>query len=223
VGAGDGQESKDKHAETQAIHQDSLSVGGGKRNSSRVTVYFSLSVCWLLGSGPLAHYRLFGLNSKDWSILKDARIGNVSRDTRFARESAHAEAMVTVAEILVVVEDLIFLSKISGTARLMGVAVEPVDLQSLEQRVTESPPRAVILDLNHRSGSAVDALRTLKSNPATSGVPVVAFLSHVQTDLAAAARAAGCDVLLARSTFTRELPQLLEKYAGAEHPPSAEA
>ena len=64
--------------------------------------------------------------------------------------------MATVAEILVVVEDLIFLSKISGTARLVGVAVEPVDLRSLEQRVTENPPRAVILDLNHRSGSAVD-------------------------------------------------------------------
>ena len=121
-----------------------------------------------------------------------------------------------MAEILVVVEDLIFLSKISGTARLVGVAVESVDLRSLEQRVAESPPRAVILDLNHRSGSAVDALRTLKSNPATSGVPVVAFLSHVQTDLAAAARAAGCDVLMARSAFTRELPQLLKKYAGAE-------
>ena len=124
--------------------------------------------------------------------------------------------MATVAEILVVVEDLIFLSKISGTARLVGVAVEPVDLRSLEQRVTENPPRAVILDLNHRSGSAVDALRAMKSNPATSGVPVVAFLSHVQTDLAAAARAAGCDVLLARSAFTRDLPQLLAKYAGAE-------
>ena len=134
------------------------------------------------------------------------------RDNR----AAHAEGMATVAEILVVVEDLIFLSKITGTARLAGVAVEPVDLRSLEQRVAENPPRAVILDLNHRSGSAVDVLRAMKSNPATSGVPVVAFLSHVQTDLAAAARAAGCDVLLARSAFTRDLPHLLEKYGGAE-------
>ena len=124
--------------------------------------------------------------------------------------------MATVAEILVVVEDLIFLSKITGTARLVGVAVESVDLRSLEQRVAESPPRAVILDLNHRSASAVDVLRAMKSKPATSCVPVIAFLSHVQTDLAAAARAAGCDVLLARSAFTRDLPHLLEKYGGAE-------
>ena len=146
--------------------------------------------------------------------MKESRIGNASREC-FARQIAGARGG-HVAEILVAVEDLIFLSKIRETARLVGVAVEPVDLRGLERRVAQSPPRAVILDLNHRSGSAVDALRALKLNPATSGVPVVAFLSHVQTDLAAAARAAGCDVLLARSAFTRDLPQLLAKYAGAE-------
>ena len=42
-----------------------------------------------------------------------------ARDNR----AAHAEGMATMAEILVVVEDLIFLSKIRETARLVGVAV----------------------------------------------------------------------------------------------------
>ena len=60
------------------------------------------------------------------------------------------------------------------------------------------------------------AVAKILSERGISGVPVVAFLSHVQTDLAAAARAAGCDVLLARSAFTRDLPHLLEKYGGAE-------
>ena len=50
------------------------------------------------------------------------------------------------------------------------------------------------------------------------GIPVIAFLSHVQTDLAAAAREAGCDILLARSAFVRELPQLMERFAGAGSP-----
>ena len=48
--AGDGQESKDKHAETQAIHWDSLSVGGGKRNSSNFTGALA-SQC--IGSGSV--------------------------------------------------------------------------------------------------------------------------------------------------------------------------
>ena len=119
-----------------------------------------------------------------------------------------------MAEILVVVEDLIFLSKIQQTAKLLGVEVEPVDPRDLPRRVAESPVRAVILDLNHRSGQALEIVRGLKSSGPTAGTPVIGFLSHVQTALASDARTAGCDVVLARSTFTRDLPQLLERYRG---------
>ncbi len=113
--------------------------------------------------------------------------------------------------ILAVVDDLFFLSKIQQTAQLVDVSVEPVDPKKLPARVTQIAVRAVILDLNHRSGSAVELLRTIKSDPAMTRIRVLGFLSHVQTDLAAAARAAGCDILLARSAFTQQLPQLLLK------------
>jgi CheY-like chemotaxis protein len=116
--------------------------------------------------------------------------------------------------ILAAVDDLIFLSKIQQTARLIGALVEPVDPRKLEQRVAPAGVCAVILDLNHRSGSAVEALRALKANPATAHVPVVGFVSHVQSDLIAAARDAGCDDVLARSAFTAQLAQLLRKLAG---------
>ncbi len=115
--------------------------------------------------------------------------------------------------ILAVVDDLFFLSKIQQTAQLVGVPVEPVEPQKLAERVAQIPVRAVILDLNHRSGSAVEVLRAIKTDPTMSRIRVLAFLSHVQTDLAAAARAAGCDALLARSAFTQQLPQLLLKLA----------
>ncbi len=111
--------------------------------------------------------------------------------------------------ILAVVDDLFFLSKIQQTAQLVGVPVEPVEPKKLAERVAQIPVRAVILDLNHGSGSAVEVLRAIKTDPAMSRIRVLGFLSHVQTDLAAAARAAGCDVLLARSAFTQQLPQLL--------------
>jgi hypothetical protein len=38
---------------------------------------------------------------------------------------------------------------------------------------------------------------------------VVGFLSHVQKDLAVAARESGCDRVMARSAFTRDLPEIL--------------
>jgi hypothetical protein len=39
---------------------------------------------------------------------------------------------------------------------------------------------------------------------------VVAFLSHVQAELAAGARQAGADEVMARSAFVNQLPALLQ-------------
>lgn len=116
--------------------------------------------------------------------------------------------------ILTVVDDLIFLSKIQQTAHQVGVPVEAVDPSKVVERITEFLVHSVILDLNHRSGAAVELARAIKANPATRHVQVMGFLSHVQTDLAEAARAAGCDFVLARSAFSQQLPQLLLQLAG---------
>ncbi len=120
--------------------------------------------------------------------------------------------------VLAAVEDLIFLSKIQQTAGLVGVEVKATDPRKLAERVAAGGARAVILDLNLRSESAIEALRALKSNPATRGVPVIGFVSHVQSELIASARSAGCDQVLARSAFSAELPELLRKYARLESP-----
>lgn len=115
--------------------------------------------------------------------------------------------------ILAAVEDLIFLSRIQHAAKLIGVPVEVVDPMRLQERAKQAGARGVILDLNHRSGNAVEALRALKADLSTSHLHVVGFVSHVQSDLIEAARAAGCDRVLARSAFTAELPELLKSLA----------
>lgn len=116
--------------------------------------------------------------------------------------------------VLIVVDDLIFLSKIQQTARQVGVSVESVAPSKAKDRATACLAHSVILDLNHRSGTAIEVARAIKGDPATSHLQVMGFLSHVQTDLAAAAHEAGCDVVLARSAFSQQLPQLLLKFAG---------
>jgi CheY-like chemotaxis protein len=113
--------------------------------------------------------------------------------------------------ILAVVDDPFFLSKIQQTAKLLGITVEPIAAGKVAERATQVPVRAVILDLNHRSGSTLDTLRAIKADAKIGATQVIGFLSHVQTDLAAAARAAGCDVVVARSTFSQRLPELLRE------------
>ena len=115
------------------------------------------------------------------------------------------------AKILAVVDDIFFLAKIQGTAKQLGITVEPVAPDALEGRLAAGGAGAILLDLNHRSGKAIASLEKLKSGPVTRSIPVVGFLSHVQTDLAQAARTAGCDRVMARSAFSQQLPALLRE------------
>ncbi len=121
------------------------------------------------------------------------------------------------AKILAVVDDIFFLAKIQQTARRLGVAVEAATPDALQDRVASDGPSAILLDLNHHSGRSIEVLQSLKNDPATRAIPVISFLSHVQTDLATAARAAGCDRVLARSAFSRQLPQLLREWSREEN------
>jgi hypothetical protein len=75
----------------------------------------------------------------------------------------------------------------------------------------------VIVDLNARQGS-LDAVEQLCKKHLESGARsngpgnprrVIAFLSHVQTELAERARAAGCQDVMPRSKFTQNLAAIL--------------
>ena len=117
--------------------------------------------------------------------------------------------------ILAVVDDLLFLSKIQQTAQLLGIAVEPAQPEDLPEALA-TVPKAILIDLNHWSGKALEVLRALKSHSTTKDIAVVGFVSHVQNELIAAARDAGCDIVLARSAFASQLPSLLERLSRSE-------
>ena len=112
--------------------------------------------------------------------------------------------------VLAGVEDLLFRSKISETASSLGIeAGFPRNPRRLLEAIHESPPDLLILDLNSARFQPLALLRTVKADEATRDVATVGFLSHVQKDLAVAAREAGCDRVVARSVFTKDLPRIL--------------
>ena len=117
------------------------------------------------------------------------------------------------ANIVALVDDLFFLAKIQETAKVVGATVVKVDTTRGSAAIAEAQPEAIILDLGSRSLPAVDWIRTLKADPATRAIPIIGFVSHVQEQLIADARAAGCDSVMARSAFTQQLPQLLKNLA----------
>jgi len=112
--------------------------------------------------------------------------------------------------VLAAVEDLLFKSKISETASTLGIEASfPRNPRRLLEALRESPPDLLVFDLNSARFEPLALLRSVRSEEATRDVPTVGFLSHVQKDLAVAAREAGCDRVVARSAFTRDLPQIL--------------
>ncbi len=113
-----------------------------------------------------------------------------------------------MADVLALVDDLFFQAKMMETAKQVGVALRVVSSgDALVQAAAAQAPALVLVDLNARQG----ALAGLTQLCAAGQTPIVAFLSHVQTDLAAQARAAGCEQVLPRSKFTADLAEILRR------------
>jgi DNA-binding NarL/FixJ family response regulator len=110
-------------------------------------------------------------------------------------------------QVLALVDDLIFQAKMQETARLVGVELRACSTaEALLSEAAKNAPKLVIVDLNARD----NPLSTIEQMQATArDIPMVAFLSHVQVDLADRARAAGCRAVMPRSQFTRDLATIL--------------
>ena len=115
---------------------------------------------------------------------------------------------------LVLSDDLIFTSRIIGTARGLGLTLtaagSPAALQELARR---QPPQCVIIDLAN-PGLAVTALLQQLRETCPVMPRVVAYGSHVDTATLRAAREAGCDLVWPRSKFVEELPRALPAWMG---------
>lgn len=112
--------------------------------------------------------------------------------------------------VIAAVEDLLFKSKILETAKELDVEAKfPRRPQKLLDAIEESPPDLLILDLNSDHFGPLELLQEIKSDETLRKVPTLGFLSHVQKDLAVAAKEAGCDRIMARSAFTKDLPKII--------------
>ena len=112
--------------------------------------------------------------------------------------------------VLAAVDDLFFASKIRGTAEQLNVTVEfAKKADTLFDLAKAETPDLIILDLNSEKLDPVSTARALKSDESLRAVPLVGFLSHVQTDLMRRAQDAGIDQVMPRSAFTARLAEIM--------------
>lgn len=111
--------------------------------------------------------------------------------------------------ILYFASDLIWATRIKAAADDLGIPCRPVrNPDMLAQRLTDSAPAALILDLE--TGQAgLDLLLTLRADPRGAALRVLAFAPHVKKDLMQQARDAGADEVLPRGAFDHDLVNIL--------------
>lgn len=115
--------------------------------------------------------------------------------------------------VLVVVEDLLFIVKIADAAKRSGLEAQFVKNEPDALAAIVELPLLVIVDLNANSVDPIDLITKLKVGDRRR-LPVIAFVSHVQGELKQRAHDAGADMVMARSAFSTNLPQILKRHAG---------
>ena len=115
-------------------------------------------------------------------------------------------------------DDLIFASRISGTAHDLGFRVIPVrSTDALRDVVHAHCPRCVLVDLANPGLVIAELMKNLAH---VAPRPfVVAYGSHVDTKTLQAARDAGCDVVWPRSKFVTELATAMPHWFGKHEAP----
>jgi PleD family two-component response regulator len=116
-------------------------------------------------------------------------------------------------KIVAVLSDLMFMVKIQEAAKRAGVQVAFASSQEDALAQAEEKPAAIIVDLNTTAVDPLDLISQLKSNPETSNINLLGYVSHVQAELKQAAQEKGCDLVVARSAFSQNLPTMLRRYA----------
>jgi len=110
-----------------------------------------------------------------------------------------------------VTSDLLFSSRVTQAARKQGleIAVVGSEERMLEESVA-GDVSLVILDLGRVGSDLHQYVAALRGQaPATT---IVAYAPHVDEAALASAQSAGCDLVLTRGQFDREISQLMATY-----------
>jgi CheY-like chemotaxis protein len=113
---------------------------------------------------------------------------------------------------LLLSDDLLFISKITGTAHSLGLEVKsartPADALAKAQA---RPLSCVLIDLQN---PGLDVAAFVKDLSAAGSPYIVAYGSHVDAASLKAASDAGCHLVLPRSKFVDQLNTELPKWMG---------
>ena len=144
------------------------------------------------------------------------------RQQMLARHPAAAQELPPAApppapahrkKVVALLNDLFFTVKITDAAKRAGMSLEVVKDPEQVMAGAEKPS-VIIVDLNFDLAHPLEFISDIKKDPANKGISLIGYLSHVQAELKQKAQEAGCDIVMARSAFSQNLPQILKRHSG---------
>ena len=196
--------------------------GGGRRKSKQRKQQVFV--------GPMDHsYRAVNGNIADSPPSTiELRNGNGNGHSYgYANESfsSHEQPPAQIREdaptrIYCFIEDLFVLAKIQETARKLGVKVSFVKAEKdivakLAEGAEEDRPSLIVFDLNNANAKPLTLIPKIRTKLKKGKTSIIGFLSHLQGDLKVKAIEAGCDMVMPRSAFSQNLPQILKRHASS--------
>jgi hypothetical protein len=115
-----------------------------------------------------------------------------------------------MADVVYLIQDMLFSSKLREVAKQTGVSIQPVREPNAWAEAARTAKLAIV-DL--RLPAAMSALEALAAAPAP-GLRTVGFVDHERTEVMDAARAKGCTDVMAKGQFANALPKLLAALSG---------
>ena len=84
------------------------------------------------------------------------------------------------------------------------------------EKALELVPDLVLMDVWLPNMDGLEATRRIKANPATAHVPVLALTAHALASARAEAEAAGCDGVITKPFFPRDLEREVRRHLGMD-------
>lgn len=122
--------------------------------------------------------------------------------------------------VLAAIPDLFFGSKVSGTARKLGISVRFAGSRQALVEAAHSRPDLIIVDLDAASVDPLGVVGELRSLGPSGAPRLIAFASHVRETVLQEARAAGYDDVYTRGALAASLPGLLASLRSGTAPGS---
>ena len=111
--------------------------------------------------------------------------------------------------ILALVKDLFFISKIEESAKQLNKEIRFVKSKDeLEEFFDNQNINLIIIDLNFNEIKPLETIQKIKNAKTLMNKKIIAYCSHVQTELMNNARELGIEVM-PKYLFTKKLPVFL--------------